>query len=167
MHKIAIKQKTVCNYFLPFWGLSFNLVHCFLCYTKCSDGKELWQYRRSRFDPWVGKIPWSGKWQPTPVFFPGAFHRQRSVVGYSPWGHKESDTIEWLTLAVQKLLIVTFVIFVYFCFFFHYSRRWIKEDLAVTFVYLWHIYTLIYGRNQHNIVKLLSSNLKKNSLDPI
>ena len=141
MHKIAIKQNTVCNYFLPFWGLSFNLVYCFLCYAKCSDGKELWQYRRSRFDPWVGKIPWSGKWQPTPVFFPGAFHRQRSVVGYSPWGHKESDTIEWLTLAVQKLLIVTFVIFVYFCFFFfHYSRRWIKEDLAVTFVYLWHIY---------------------------
>ena len=31
----------------------------------------------------------------TPVFLPGEFHRQRSLVGYSPWGHKESDTVEW------------------------------------------------------------------------
>ena len=36
------------------------------------------------FDPWVGKIPWSRKWQPTPVFLPGKFHGQRSLVGYSP-----------------------------------------------------------------------------------
>ena len=35
----------------------------------------------------VGKIPWRRKWQPTPVFLPGEFHRQRSLVGYSPWGH--------------------------------------------------------------------------------
>ena len=31
------------------------------------------------------------KWQPTPVFVPGEFHGQRSLAGYSPWGHKESD----------------------------------------------------------------------------
>ena len=37
-----------------------------------------------------GKIPWSGKWQPVPVFLPGKSHGQRSLVGYSPWGHKES-----------------------------------------------------------------------------
>ena len=36
------------------------------------------------FDPWVGKIPWSRKWKPTPVFLPGKFHGQRSLVGYSP-----------------------------------------------------------------------------------
>ena len=41
------------------------------------------------FDPWVGKIPWRGKWQPTPVFLPGEFHGQRSLVGCSPRGHKE------------------------------------------------------------------------------
>ena len=35
-----------------------------------------------------------GSWQPTPVFLPGEFHGQRSLVGYSPWGHKESDTTE-------------------------------------------------------------------------
>ena len=47
------------------------------------------QCRRYRFDPWVGKIPWSRKWQPTPVFLPGESHGQRSLVGYSPWGCKE------------------------------------------------------------------------------
>ena len=43
---------------------------------------------------WVGKIPWTRKQQPTPVFSPGKFHGQRSLAGYSPWGHKESDTTE-------------------------------------------------------------------------
>ena len=38
------------------------------------------------------------KWQPTPVFLPVKFHGQRSLVGYSPWGHKESDLTERLTL---------------------------------------------------------------------
>ena len=42
--------------------------------------------------PWVTKIPWRRKWQPTAVFLPGEFHGQRSLVGYSPWGHKELDT---------------------------------------------------------------------------
>ena len=40
--------------------------------------------------------PLRRKWQPTPVFFPGEFHGQRSLVGYSPWGRKESDTTERL-----------------------------------------------------------------------
>ena len=44
--------------------------------------------RRHGFDPWVRKIPWRRTWQPTPVFLPGEFQRQRSVAGYSPWGHK-------------------------------------------------------------------------------
>ena len=38
-----------------------------------------------------------GKWQPTPVFLPGKFHRQRSLAGYSPWDHKESGTTEQLS----------------------------------------------------------------------
>ena len=44
--------------------------------------------------PGSGKIPWRKKWQPTLVFLPGEFHGQRSLVGYSPWGCKESDTTE-------------------------------------------------------------------------
>ena len=45
-------------------------------------------------DPWVGKIPWKRAWQPTPVFLPGEFHGQRSLVGYSLWGGKELGTNE-------------------------------------------------------------------------
>ena len=43
---------------------------------------------------------WRREWQPTPVFLPGESHWQRGLVGYSPWGHKESDTTEQLTLDV-------------------------------------------------------------------
>ena len=39
---------------------------------------------------------WRSKWQPTPVLLPGKFHGQKSLVGYSPWGHKELDTTERL-----------------------------------------------------------------------
>ena len=45
-------------------------------------------------DPWVRKIPWKRKWQPTPVFLHGEYHGQKSLVGYSSWGCKELDTIE-------------------------------------------------------------------------
>ena len=41
-------------------------------------------------------FPRRRKWQPTPAFLPGEFHGQRSLAGYSPWGNKKSDTIEWL-----------------------------------------------------------------------
>ena len=44
--------------------------------------------KRLRFDPWVRKIPWRMKWQPVPIFLPGESHVQRSLMGYSPWGHK-------------------------------------------------------------------------------
>ena len=47
--------------------------------------------KRHRFNPWVGKIPWSRKWQPTPVFLPRKFHGQKRLVGYNSWGHKELD----------------------------------------------------------------------------
>ena len=51
-------------------------------------------------DPWVGKIPWRREWLPTPVFLPGEVHGQRSLVGYSPWGHKELAVTEQLTLSL-------------------------------------------------------------------
>ena len=49
-------------------------------------------------DSWVKKIPWRRKWQPTPVFVPGESQGLRSLVGYSPWGGKELDMTERLTL---------------------------------------------------------------------
>ena len=52
------------------------------------------QCRKPGFDPWVGKIPWRKERLPTPVFWPGEFHEL-----YSPWGHKESETTEELSLS--------------------------------------------------------------------
>ena len=52
-----------------------------------SGNESAWQCKRHkewRFNPWIGKIPWSRKLQPTPVFLPGKFHGQRNLVGYSP-----------------------------------------------------------------------------------
>ena len=56
--------------------------------SACQCGR----HKRYRFDLWVGKMPWSRKWQPTPVFLPGKSHGQKSLAGYHPWHHKESDT---------------------------------------------------------------------------
>ena len=67
---------------LPWW-LSGKKIH-----LQCRS------HRRPGFDPWARKIPWRRKWQPTPVFLPGDFCGQRSLVGYSPWGRKESATTE-------------------------------------------------------------------------
>ena len=50
--------------------------------------------KRCMFDPWVRNNPWRRAWQPTPGFLTGKSHGQRSLVGYSPWGRKESDTTE-------------------------------------------------------------------------
>ena len=52
------------------------------------------------FNPWVRKLPWNRKRQSTPVFLLWESQGQRSLAGYSPWGHKESDTTESLTLSL-------------------------------------------------------------------
>ena len=74
----------------------------------CSDTEPAYQcrrLRRHRLDPWVGKTPWRKKWQPTPLFLPEKFHRQRSLMGYSPWGCKEPDTTEQLSMHAQDRYI--------------------------------------------------------------
>ena len=60
---------------------------------------ELWTFvtQHELYMPLHTFPPWRRKWQPTPVYLPGEFHVQRSLVGCSPWSCKESDTIEWLT----------------------------------------------------------------------
>ena len=50
--------------------------------------------RRHGLNPWVGKIPWSKAWQPTPVFLLGESHGQRSLADYSSWSLIELDTTE-------------------------------------------------------------------------
>ena len=49
--------------------------------------------------PWVRKIPWRRKWKLAPVLLPSKSHGQRSLVSYSPWGHKESDTADRLNIS--------------------------------------------------------------------
>ena len=58
------------------------------------------RHKRHRFHPWVRKIPWRRAWPFTLAFSPGESHRQRSLVGYNPWGCIESDT----TKATQQAL---------------------------------------------------------------
>ena len=82
-----------------YWGLPWWL----RWYSVCL------QCRRPGFDPWVGKILWRRKWQPTPVLLSGKLHGLGSLVGYSPWDHKESDKTEQLQLlpgspSIQPLL---------------------------------------------------------------
>ena len=80
---------------LPCPSLSeFTQTHVHWGFPGGSVGKEsACQYRRHKrcgFDPWIGKIPWKRKWQPTPIFLPGKFHEQSSLAGYSPlsqWCH--------------------------------------------------------------------------------
>ena len=67
--------------------------------------KSLPAMQEIRFDPWVRKIPWRRKWQPTPVFMPRELHGQRNLVGYSPWDCKELDKVEQLTHFTQSVRI--------------------------------------------------------------
>ena len=82
--------------------LQVALFHSFLWLSNSWDSlvaqmvKRLPATRETGFNLWVGKIPWRRKWQSTPVLMPGKFHGWRSLMGYSPWGHKESDTTERL-----------------------------------------------------------------------
>ena len=52
------------------------------------------QHTRGGFHPWVWKIPWRRKWQPTPVFLPGESHGWRRLADYSPLDDKELDMTE-------------------------------------------------------------------------
>ena len=58
------------------------------------SARQCRRHQRCRFEPWLRRIPWRRKWQPTPIFLPGKSHAQRSLVGFSPWGHQDSDMTE-------------------------------------------------------------------------
>ena len=78
-------------------------------------------------DSRMGKIPWRRELQHTPVFLPGKFHEQRSLVGYSAWGCKESDMTEQLSTA--QLLEMNFL------------SHWSSEIVLIWFSFLKHIST--------------------------
>ena len=64
--------------------------------------KNLPEIQETQFNSWVRKIPWRRNWLFTPVFLPGESHGPRRLVGYSPQGHKESDTTEQLSFFTFK-----------------------------------------------------------------
>ena len=76
----------------------FTMVLFFFFPIVGSDGRVCLQSRRPWFNPWVRKIPWRRKWQPTPVSLPRKSHGWRSLASYILWGRKESDMTEQLHL---------------------------------------------------------------------
>ena len=92
--KLGTKSFKLYSSFTKFYVLClYNLDLVIFTWASLVGGsvaKNLCQCSRRRFDLWAGKIPWRRKWQPTPIFLPEKSHRQRSLVCYSPWGHKRA-----------------------------------------------------------------------------
>ena len=68
-----------------------------------SSEESACQCRRCGLNPWFGKIPWSRKWQPIPLFLPGKFYGQRSLGGCNPWHHIVRHDCEHALLLLCQL----------------------------------------------------------------
>ena len=95
MTRLHLKENSLALSLFPH-SYSFAWIFFFFFHFPVAQMVKTLQCRRPGFNPWAGKIPWKRKWQPTPVSLPGESHGQRSLVSYSPWDCKESDTAEWL-----------------------------------------------------------------------
>ena len=97
------KEEWLSTFMVSTWGLPS-------CLVPFPPGLTRWKsmclqcrrHRRHRFDLGVRKIPWKREWPPTPVFLPGKSHGQRSLVGYSPWGGKELEMTEQLSMHTKS-----------------------------------------------------------------
>ena len=94
------------QFWLHVWNCLFDLLSfAFVIWITACLGLPWWlrwlsvclQCRRPGFNSWVRKVLWRRKWQSTPALLPGKFHGRRSLIGYSPWGHRESVGHEWET----------------------------------------------------------------------
>ena len=94
--------------FLPFLRPCYcsDLKAFFYYYVGFPGSSEVKAFACNVGDPGLipgwGRFPWRRKWQPTPVFLPGESHGQRSLMGFSPRGRKESDTTERLHLHLPR-----------------------------------------------------------------
>ena len=68
--------------------------------------KNLPAMQETRFQSLGQKDPWRREWLPTPISLPGEFHGMGSLAGYTPWGHKQSDSTEQLTLSLSIVLML-------------------------------------------------------------
>ena len=115
-----------------------------ICFPGVSDGKE---FACDAGDP--GLIPWRREWLPTPVFLPGEFHGQRGLGGYSPWGHKESETTKRLTLLL---------FFFYFLLNEYQGVKWLGIRLVYVSFTMKHqtVYqtccAILYSHQQHSVL---------------
>ena len=105
-----------------------------------SDGKaSACKCGRPGFDRWVGKIPWGRKWQPTLVLLLGKSHGQRSLVGYGPWGRKES-------VMTERLHFTSLILHLFFCnlyFLFNItSMRFILMNTSSSFIIFFLLFSI-------------------------
>ena len=90
IHREAIDHLTPCE---------TEIYRLFMCFPGASleaqTVENLPVKQATWFNRWVGRIPWRGEWQPTPVFLPGKSHGQRSLAGYRHWVCREMDGRDW------------------------------------------------------------------------
>ena len=99
------------SFYVKLFSITITLVTYF---PGGASGKEpSYQYRihkRHGFNAWVSNILWRRSWQSTPVFLAGESHGQRSLAGYSPQGHKESDVTEATQHDMTVVLLATAIL---------------------------------------------------------
>jgi len=116
----------------------------------CSPPDCSLHYRQILYCLSTEKILWSRKWQPAPVCLPGEFCGQRSLVGYTLWGHKESDTTEWLTLSLSSSILG----------FYYFPTCGFQGDWAK-----WKRNRLLYGLFYGTVLKILhTTSFNQNSV---
>ena len=105
-HSYLWVTPTVCELCLLLWSFKHpNILQTFLI---TSNGASLVRMVKNlptmqETQDWsLSWNPLEREWQPTPVLLPGELHGQRSLAGYSPWEHQESDGAEWLTLSLSN-----------------------------------------------------------------
>ena len=116
LYKISLSQRSLCMWSSSsppwLWGQAGLVLRVATRKCRAVEGHPWWlsskesacQCRRFEFNPWVGKIPWRREQQPTPGFLPGESHGQRSLAGYCPRDHKESDITKQLSAYYFRML---------------------------------------------------------------
>ena len=92
---LAVCEPFLWDMYYSSFEFSWHLLSITRVPRQLSGKESTCQCRRCGFNPWVGKILWRRKWQPTPVFLPGKSHGQRSLEGYGSWGHKQWLITDW------------------------------------------------------------------------
>ena len=128
----------VCVYIYICISISIS-IYVYIGLPKWHSGKEsTCQFRRCKrhgFEPWVRKIPWSQKWQPTPVSLPGKSHGQRSLAGYSSWDCRVRHN--W----AQTCVYTNTHMYVY-----RFLRRWVAglQNIHASDINEWWCHSIIF-----------------------